>query len=351
VWNRSGRPGPAELTDSHVAVFGRWAAERHGLDLTVYDDLWAFSVHHPEKFWADVATYFDVRFHSPWSETLANSVMPGARWCHGATLNYVEQVFADDRGTGRAVVGVGEDGRSVELSWPELRRQVAALAHTLRGAGVGTGDRVVGYLPDIVETVVAFLATASIGAVWASCGQEYPAAAAADRLGQLQPIVLIAANGYRHSGRVHQRSDASAALRAQLPTVSTVIAVDRLGTGNTEVPDALRWDAATEGEHELELAPVLFDHPLWVLFSSGTTGTPKGIVHGHGGIVLEHLKNHAFHLDLGVADTFFWYTSPSWTMGICKSPGCCSARRSFATTAAPPTRGRVRCGGPPPNRK
>jgi len=99
VWNRSSRPGPAELTDSHVAVFGRWAAERHGLDLTVYDDLWAFSVHHPEKFWADVATYFDVRFHSPWSETLANSVMPGARWFHGATLNYVEQVFADDRGT------------------------------------------------------------------------------------------------------------------------------------------------------------------------------------------------------------------------------------------------------------
>jgi acetoacetyl-CoA synthetase len=304
-------PSPQQLHASQLAQFARWAGARHDRNFTDYQSLWSWSVDNSEQFWTDIVDYFAVRFHTPAEGVLAEARMPGARWFPRATLNYTEQVLRHSRGAGPAIIGIGEDQPVVELAWPELRRQIATFARTLRRAGVTPGDRVVAYAPNIPETVVAFLAAASIGATWASCGQEYPAEAALGRLSQLEPVVLIAADGYRHGGRVYDRTTDVATVRAGLPSLRLVVGVSRLGVG---VPDSEPWEAATAGEHSLSIEAVPFEHPLWVLFSSGTSGTPKGIVHGHGGILLEHLNNHALHLDMGPEDTFFWFTSPSWTM-------------------------------------
>ena len=188
--------------------------------------------------------------------------------------------------------------RVVELSWDELLGRTAAFADTLRSHGVGVGDRVAGYLPNIPEAVIAFLATASVGAIWSACGQDYSAKAALDRLGQLEPVVLVTAEGYEFGGKSHDKRDDVEALRAGLPTLKATVLASELSVSGGR----------------LSTVPVDFDHPLWILYSSGTTGKPKGIMHGHGGVVLEHLKAVALQSDIGRRDTFFWYTSPSWMM-------------------------------------
>ncbi len=190
-----------------------------------------------------------------------------------------------------------EAGDRETVSWAELMRQTGALAATLRSLGVGPGDRVVGYLPNVPEAIVAFLATVSIGAVWSACGQDYSAPAALDRLGQLEPTVLVAADGYRFGGKEHPRTGEIEQLRAGMPSLAATVVVPRLAAG--EVPGAIRWEQATAGDAALEPVPVPFDHPLWIVFSSGTTGLPKGIVHGHGGVLLEHLKAIALQSDIG----------------------------------------------------
>jgi acetoacetyl-CoA synthase len=205
------------------------------------------------------------------------------------------------------------DGAGFEervLSWSELARQVGAFAATLRELGVTRGDRVVGYLPDIAEAIVAFLASASIGAVWSSCGQDYSPDAAANRFGQLRPVVLVAADGYRFGGRGRDRREAVEVLLERLPTVRAAFLVPRLGSG--AVSGFRPWRQAVAAQAELVPERLPFEHPLWVLFSSGTTGRPKGIVHGHGGVLLEHLKSLGLHLNLRAGDRFAWYTTPSW---------------------------------------
>jgi len=225
--------------------------------------------------------------------------MPGAEWFPDTTLNYVDQVVRNARPDRPAIVYVSEEGPDREVSWDELLGRTAAFADALRAAGVGLGDRVVGYLPNIPEAVIAFLGTAAVGAVWSACGQDYSAKAALDRLGQLEPKALVTADGYRFGGKYRDKRDDVAALRAGLPTLQATFCVD---------------DLAARNDGEVDTVPVPFDHPLWILFSSGTTGLPKGIVHGHGGVVLEHLKATALQSDIGRDDIFFWFTSPSWMM-------------------------------------
>ncbi len=310
-----------------IERFRRWVAETRGVELPDYAALWRWSVDDLRGFWGALAQWFSVPASRPASgAVLESEAMPGARWFPRSSLNYVEVVLRHAGRPGLAVIDDGEPDPGetpttvgtpapAGLSWPELGRQVGALAATLRQLGVRPGDRVAGYLPNLPETVVAFLATASIGAVWSACGQDYAPAAAAERLGQLQPAVLVTADGYRHGGQVHDRRGSVTELAAELRRggdLQAVIVVARLGLDPP--PGTIPWREAVAGDAESDPVPVAFDHPLWVLFSSGTTGRPKGLVHGHGGVVLEHLKQVALHADLTAGERFCWYTSPSWMM-------------------------------------
>lgn len=297
-------PTVADIADARVTDFARFAGAP-----AEYHALWQWSVDDPAAFWRALWEYFGLG-EVP-GEVLAGTDMPGAQWFPGARLNFVDQVVRQSRTDRPAILCLSEDTATVELSWSELLSRTAGFARSLTELGVRAGDRVVGYLPNIAEAVIAFLGTAAVGAVWSACGQDYSAKAALDRLGQLEPVVLVTTDGYRFGGKSHDKSADVAALRAGLPTLRATVSVSRLAP---TPGDHLDWDAVTSGDAELDTTAVEFDHPLWILFSSGTTGLPKGIIHGHGGVLLEHLKAVALQSDIGERDTFFWYTSPSWMM-------------------------------------
>lgn len=304
-------PTEADVAGARVTDFARFVQQRTGAEVSDYHALWQWSVDDLAGFWGALWEYFELG-DAP-AEVLTEEAMPGARWFPGARLNYVDQVVRHARSDRPAILYVAEGGAVTEISWDEMLSRTAALADTLRSLGVEPGDRVVGYLPNVPEAVIAFLATVSIGAIWSACGQDYTAKAALDRLGQLEPVVLITADGYRFAGKTHDKTADVAALRDGLPTVRAAVLVPRIGV---DVPgsDWLDWATVTADGGQLKPVAVDFDHPLWVLYSSGTTGLPKGIVHGHGGVVVEHLKAVALQSDIGSDDTFFWYTSPSWMM-------------------------------------
>ncbi|WP_411150705.1 acetoacetate--CoA ligase [Streptomyces sp. A30] len=314
-------PDPEAATTSRIADFGRWVTRHRGVqvaaDHTDYAALHRWSVADLEGFWGAVWEYFDVDAATPYEQVLEVDRMPGARWFPGATLNYTHHALrhlGDDR---PAIIALDETGAGYEMSGDRLRAQVASVAATLRDLGVGPGDRVVGYLPNTPHAIIAFLAAASLGAVWSVCGQDYAPQAAADRFGQLEPTVLIAGDGYLFNGTTHDRRDAALDLARSLPTLKATVLVDHVGLPwpQGDYPAlTLAWEDAVTRTEQLACTPVLFDHPLWVVFSSGTTGLPKGIVHGHGGVLLEHLKTLGLHSDLGPGDRLLWYTTTHWMM-------------------------------------
>ncbi|MFT4200204.1 acetoacetate--CoA ligase [Gordonia sp. (in: high G+C Gram-positive bacteria)] len=288
-------------------------AARAGHASDDYAALWEWSTSAPESFWAAVWDYFDLdAASSGYSEVLPDAQMPGARWFDGAEVNFGEYLLGRGEPGDVAVIATDESGSSTTWTRADLREAAGALAATLAQAGVGRGDVVVGYLPHIAETIVAFAATASLGAIWSCVGQDYVADAAIDRFGQLEPTVLITATGYTFGGKQHDRRADIERLRAGLPTVDLTIVIGRLGFSADGLGTA--WAEAVARPAAFEPVRVPFDHPLWVLFSSGTTGIPKGLVHGHGGILVEMLKQLGLHWDLGPGDRLFWYTSPSWMM-------------------------------------
>jgi acetoacetyl-CoA synthetase len=303
-----GRPEPSWRR------FAATAAARRDAPAGDYHALWQWSVDHPARFWRAVWEFFDIHAARGPGEgeaaVLADAAMPGARWFPGVELNYVDQVLRHRDLPGAAIIGVDEDGSRQRIDWAALPGRIGAVAAELRRLGVRPGDRVAAYLPDIADAAVTFLATAAVGAVWSSCGQDYAPAGAAARLGQLEPRVLFSASGYRLNGTwVDKRID-TADLAAQLPGAPPVIYLDG---------EDYRDIVAQPVEPEVTAVP--FDHPLWVLFTSGTTGRPKGIVHGHGGVLLEHLKAAGLHADLGPADVFFWQTALSWMMWNFRTAG------------------------------
>ncbi|MGW7354193.1 acetoacetate--CoA ligase [Streptomyces sp. NPDC054784] len=317
------RPGPERVDGARITAFHAWAARQHGAPDPVpgdpeadYAALHAWSVRELPAFWQAVTEWFDVRFGSPYETVLADRAMPGARWFPGATLNYAEHALRAAQDPARAdepaLLHVDERHRPEPVTWAELRRQVGSLAAELRRLGVRPGDRVSGYLPNIPQAAVAFLATAAVGAVWTSCAPDFGARSVLDRFQQVEPTVLFTVDGYRYGGKEHDRTATVAELRRELPGLRAVVHVPLLGT---PAPDgALEWSALTAADTEPEFTRVPFDHPLWVLYSSGTTGLPKAIVQSQGGILVEHLKQLGLHCDLGPGDRFFWYTSTGWMM-------------------------------------
>ena len=292
-----------------------------------YDDLWRYSVDdaHAADFWQNIWRYFDVQSSTPYERVLPEDPsMPGARWFPGARLNFAEHVLRAADPDRPALVFVEEGSDPVAIAWPELRRQVGALAAKLRELGVQRGDRVAAYLPNTAHAVIAFLATAAIGAVWSSCGPDFGVPAVLDRFAQIEPVVVLVVDGYRYGGKVVDRRDESMKIRDALPSVRGTIWVDYVFPDGPKCADSERWDdcvsvdpgsgGCVSGGAELVFEQVPFDHPLWILYSSGTTGLPKGLVQGHGGILLEHYKAIAFHMGVKPGDRFFWYTTTSWMM-------------------------------------
>ena len=271
-----------------------------------YADLHAWSIDDLEHFWMDVADFCDVRWRTRPARMLADRRMPGATWCPGAELSYAEHALRGDGPV--AVIARSHTRGAIGLSWDDLRDQVARCAAGLRHLGVVRGERVAAFMPNIPETLVAFLATASIGAVWSSCAPEFGARSVIDRFSQIEPTVLLAVDGYRYGGRDIDKRDQVRAIADELPSLRHVVRLRYLGSGDDDWSDLL-------SRHEpLTFDAVPFDHPLYVLFSSGTTGLPKPIVHGHGGIILEHLKVLTLHQDIGPSDRFCWFTTTGWMM-------------------------------------
>jgi acetoacetyl-CoA synthetase len=299
-------------------VLGRymeWLATERGLDFQGYEDLWEWSVTDLEGFWGSIWDFFEVRAHTPYERVLGSSEMPGAEWFPGARLNFAEHMVGRDEDLGSvAVVAYSQSRDPVELTFGELREQVARARAGLQRLGVGPGDRVVAYLPNIPETLVAFLATASLGAIWATCPPEFGVRSVLHRLGQLEPKVMFVVASYRYGDKHIDRRELIQAIRDGLPSLETVVHVPYLGDADDAVPGSVSWDGLLAEPGELEFEPVPFSHPLYVLFSSGTTGLPKAIVHCHGGILLEHLKNHGFSWDLQPGDRLQWFTTTAWMM-------------------------------------
>jgi acetoacetyl-CoA synthetase len=299
-------------------VVGRylgWLERERGLSFAGYDDLWRWSVSDLEGFWSSVWEFFEVRSHAPYERVLGSREMPGAQWFPGARLNFAEHMVGRDEDVdASAVVAYSQTRATQELTFGDLRDQVARARAGLQRLGVGPGDRVVAYLPNIPETLVGFLASASLGAVWATCPPEFGVRSVLDRLGQLEPKVVLAVTGYRYGEKHVDRRGQIAELRSRLPSVEALVHVPYAGGDDDALPDAVSWDDLLAEPGELAFDPLPFDHPLYVLFSSGTTGLPKAIVHCHGGILLEHLKNHGFSWDLKPGDRLQWFTTTAWMM-------------------------------------
>jgi acetoacetyl-CoA synthetase len=299
-------PDAAFAQRTRLRAYGDWLSAHHGVQTATYGELWEWSTGDLAGFWLSIAEYFGVRFHAPPRAVLGRAQMPGAQWFEGATLSYPEHIFAQRDDHAVALRHASELRPLGAMTWRELRTLTARIQAGLRALGVGRGDRVVAYMPNIPETVAAFLATAGLGAIWSSCSPDFGARSVVDRFAQIEPTVLLAVDGYRYGGRDFDRIQVVEEIHAQVG--GTLVRLGYL--------DGSDWQDGFLGppDAELELAAVAFDHPLWVLYSSGTTGLPKAIVQGHGGILLEQLKHQNLHLDMHAADRAFWFTTTGWMM-------------------------------------
>ncbi|GCE13693.1 acetoacetate--CoA ligase [Tengunoibacter tsumagoiensis] len=313
------QPSIIQQEAANITKYRAWLAQEKGLVFANREELWLWSVEQIEAFWGSLWDFFAIQASRPYQTVLVERKMPGAIWFPGAQLNYAEHIFRQTSPERPALLFQSEGRPLCELSWADLKRKVAAIAQTFRTLGVQRGDRVVAYLPNIPEAVIAFLACASLGAIWSSCSPDFGASSVIERFQQIEPRVLIAVDGYSYAGKIFDRRPILVELQQQLPTLQKTILIPYLDTTATtatgsDLTQLLFWQEALLPEAELHFEQVPFAYPLWVLYSSGTTGLPKAIVQSQGGILMEHLKVLALESDLKPGDRFFWFSTTGWMM-------------------------------------
>jgi acetoacetyl-CoA synthetase len=310
------QPSDEHITTANITKYLNWLKAEKGLAFNSYNSLWKWSVTEIEDFWQSLWKFFQIKVSKSYSQVLSERKMPGAKWFNGSELNYAEHVFRNMSSDRPALIFQSEIQSLTEISWEELHRKVSSLAAALRNMGVQRGDRVVSYMPNIPQTIIAFLACASIGAVWSSCSPDFGTRSVNDRFNQIKPKVLFAVDGYQYGGKAFDCRPAIKQLQQSLSSLRLTVVVPYLKSdaGTQGLEKAVIWEELVKEGGELVFEQVPFDHPIWVVYSSGTTGLPKALVHGHGGILLEFMKFLRLHMDVKPGDRFFWFSTTGWVM-------------------------------------
>ncbi|MFT4016100.1 MAG: acetoacetate--CoA ligase [Agriterribacter sp.] len=301
---------------SNLSYYAKWLGIHYGVSIHDYKALWEWSVQHVDLFWKSITEHFDIIWHNPYSIVMSDDAMPHTKWFEGGTLNYAEHVFRNANSEYPAIIFQSEQQGLTSVSWEMLKNDTAALQTYLIAQGIKPGDRIAGYLPNIPEASVALLASMAIGAVWSSCSPDFGVESVIERFKQIEPRILIAADGYSYNGKTFSRLDAVKQIKAALPSVEKVIIIPYLDKVSIEENvEAEKWnDIMQTAFNELTFMPLPFEHPVWILYSSGTTGVPKAITHSHGGVLLEHYKYLWLHNDIKPGEIFFWFTTTGWMM-------------------------------------
>ncbi len=311
------QPSDQFKRNSNLAKYILWLKDNLSLEFKTYDALWAWSVEYSRDFWESISDYFKVIHHSSYSSVVSNDPMPYTKWFEGSTLNYAEHIFRNATDQCPAILFQSELRPLTAISWKALKQNVTALQSFFIQQGIQPGDRIAAYLPNIPEATVSLLAAMSIGAVWSSCSPDFGAASVMERFQQIEPKILIATDAYMYNGKLFNRMEDVKTIKAALPTVEKLILVPFTGTisGEENMNGTVLWNEVLQTPYiTLQFTAVPFDHPIWILYSSGTTGIPKAITHSHGGVLLEHFKYLAFHNDVHPGENFFWFTTTGWMM-------------------------------------
>jgi acetoacetyl-CoA synthetase len=306
-------PSPEFQANSNLNAYMKWINKEKNLKFSDYNSLWHWSVDQPEDFWSSILDFFKVGFDGQIKSVLSGK-MPGTRWFNGINVSYAEHIFNKNSADRPAIIYKAENGEAEELTWAELEQKVAALQSTLEAQGVGVGDRVAAYLPNIPEAIISFLAVNGLGAIWTSTSPDFGTDSIVDRIAQIEPKVLISIEEYRYGGKTFDKSSTVHDILARIPAIETLVLVGNVKSDYNDV-NQLQWQECLQDKQaEIRLTRVPFNHPIWVLYSSGTTGIPKAITHSVGGILLEHLKYLHLHNNVKPGDRCFWYTTIGWMM-------------------------------------